>query len=68
MSERREGGHEGNQNTSLMQRDPLLWKAGVSIATVRRVSVALDRCSVFQVSDPLIGIHGLPKGGGEREK
>ena len=67
MSERREGGHKGNRNASPMQRDPPLWRAGVSIATVERVSVAMDRGSVFQASDP-IEIHGLPEDRGEREK
>ena len=44
---------EGDQNTFPMQRDPPLWKAGVSIATVKRVFVAMSECLAFQASDPI---------------
>ena len=33
--------------------DPLLWKAGGSIATVKRVSVTMSRRLAFQVSGPI---------------
>ena len=39
--------HEGSQSAFPMQRDPLLWKAGVGIATVREV-----RCIRYTLSVP----------------
>ena len=45
--------HKGDQNTLLVQRDPPLWKAGVSIATIKRVFVAMSGCLAFQASDPI---------------
>jgi len=48
-----EAEHIGNLVASPKRRDPPLWKAGGGIATVERISVAMGRRSVCQVSDQI---------------